>query len=343
MVNDTTGASDIRYRHALNVEIYGNTLIDCGNPIFQVSSIVLEDSSIHDNTTYRCGKWQIGVMRYSDIYNNKNHACNMPAVGTANYGAGRIFELVNGALGSSINSKVHHNSFYLDYGRPIQGLGTYGEEEIFHGPPVGYTYKVTYNTDLDQPQKIHFYENHISDDFYLFYGEYSNFDLGMNSMRDESSEVFVVGDTFRSSIYGDEGTVTAGGITSCSWIDNLNDGDGPREFEPGMEVASGEVIKILSGGNEYYKICMEGGECGDTLEPSTAVSGTAKFTNKVAYNPTAAAADHIKIAYRTRGVCTSSTRPETFLSAGRRMWETDTKKEVIYDGSDWVYNDIYTE
>lgn len=34
-------------------------------------------------------------------------------------------------------------------------------------------------------------------------------------------------------------------------------------------------------------------------------------------------------------ICTSSTRPSAPVS-GRRIWETDTSKELVYDGSSWI-------
>ena len=221
-------------------------------------------------------------------------------------------------------------------GKPIKGLNADGKEELYHGLPVGHLYVAAYGCTLTEPSKVHFYENHISDDFYVLYNpgyDYqgnSKFEGGINTLRDENSEVFIKGDTFRSSIYGDEGIVEKGGIISCSWLKTEAEGGIVREFEPYMAVAYGEIIKV----GDYYRICRKGGTCGETYN-----TGDAEFLSNDAtgYVPNAASAARIKITFKTRGVCTSDNRPASFLYAGRKMWETDTGRDIVYNGTAWVY------
>lgn len=319
-----------------NVEVYGNTLVSCSNTFITPNNII-RNCKIYNNTTYGCGQWELYAMESCDIYNNHCYACVMPEA-TVTWGANVLlsFRNVDGCKGTSF----HNNHFSLDYGESIYGLGQYGKEELYHGMPVGnrYVFCATPNGTNDST-KIHFYDNELSDDFIVYWGNAYNFQNnaffrgGICSLRNEHSEVFLENDIFRSVTYGDEGIVTAGGIISCSW---LNDA---RDFEPYMEVAYGEIIKL----DTRFAICDKAGTCGATLELGQGECGTARFLTANPYIPDTNSANRIKIAFKTRGVCTSETRPDSFLYAGRRMWETDTNKEIVYDGSDWVYNDIYTE
>lgn len=318
-----------------NIEIYGNMMASCNVAIYSADNKTLTDCSIHDNITYGCGQWFFNKLVSCDIYNNKNYGCRMPNL-TPYWGAGRILYIYS--FDGCANSSFYNNSFSLDYGKRILGLGEFGKEEFYHGLPVGYRYPAVSGATVSEPTKIHFYDNDLSDDFFVYYGDYdsfignSYFRGGMVSVKDESNEVFLEGDIFKSKTYGDEGVVTSGGIMSCSWLDEA------REFKPYMEVAYGEIIKL----GTRFKICSKGGTCGETLSLNQGDCGTATFlTNAVPYEPDSTSAGHINIAFRTRGVCTSETRPETFLFAGRRMWETDTNKEIVYDGTEWVYDDTY--
>lgn len=317
-----------------NVEVFGNTFVSCQTMIEAAEVSRLVNCKIYNNTSYGSGGLFFhGPVIDCDIYNNNNYGCKMPILEN-NRGAGRIVYFY--AFSDSQGSSFHDNHFSLDYGKSIYGLGEYGREEIYHGLPVGYGYRLCTGADLDSPEKIRFYNNKTSDDFHLLststydYTGNSHFGGGMCSIRNEASEVFLNGDIFRSSTYGDEGVVVKGGMISCSWLEDA------REFEPDMEVAYGEIIKV----GDYYRVCRVGGTCGETFD-----SGTAVFLGNDAngYVPDAASANRIEIVFTKRGVCTSETRPDSFLYAGRRMWETDTKKEIVYDGTDWVYNDIYTE
>lgn len=318
-----------------NIEIYGNMMASCDVAIYSASNKTLTDCSIHDNITYGCGQWNFTKLVNCDIYNNKNYGCRMPML-TPSWGVGRILYIYS--FDGCANSSFHNNKFSLDYGKSIFGLGEYGKEEFYHGLPVGYRYSAVSGANVKEPAKIHFYDNDLSDDFFVYYGNGEGlignnyFRGGMASVKDESNEVFLEGDVFKSKTYGDEGVVTSGGIMSCSWLDEA------REFEPYMEVAYGEIIKL----GTRFKICSQGGTCGESLTENQGVCGTATFlTYAVPYGPDSTSAGHINIAFRTRGVCTSETRPETFLFAGRRMWETDTNKEIVYNGAEWVYDDIY--
>lgn len=321
-----------------NISIYNNTLVSCGTPIGSNDYTIITNCDIYNNTTYGCGRWFFHALVDSTIHDNRSYGCKMP-LNTNSWGAGG---LINIGVANSSGSSFYHNSFSLDYGKPIKGLNTEGKEELYHGLPVGYRYVAASGCTLTEPSKVHFYENHMSDDFYVLYStsyDYqgnNKFEGGINTLRDENSEVFIKGDTFRSSVYGDEGIVEKGGMISCSWLKTEAEGGIVREFTPNMVVSYGEIIKV----GDYYRICRKGGTCGETYN-----SGDAEFvgTDATGHVPNAASASRIKIAFKTRGLCTSETRPDSFLYAGRRMWETDTNKEIVYNGSDWVYNDIYTE
>lgn len=318
-----------------NIEIYGNMMTSCEVAIYSASNKTLTDCSIHDNITYGCGQWFFNKLVDCEIFNNKNYGCRMLEQ-TPSWGAGYLLYIPG--FDSCANTSFHNNKFSLDYGKSIFGLGEYGKEEFYHGLPVGYRYRAVGGANVKEPAKIHFYDNDLSDDFFVYYGAYdsfignSYFRGGMASVKNESNEVFLEGDIFKSKTYGDEGVVTSGGIMSCSWLGEA------REFEPYMEVAYGEIIKL----GTRFKICSQGGTCGESLTENQGVCGTATFlTYAVPYGPDSTSAGHINIAFRTRGVCTSETRPETFLFAGRRMWETDTNKEIVYNGAEWVYDDTY--
>ena len=318
-----------------NIIVSGNLLTSCTQPI-NTGYYAIKNCKIFDNTFYGCGKWFFHSLIDCDIYNNRSYACKMPLL-DLNYGAEHIggFPLIHIYVFSNcINSKFHDNTFSLDMGTPMQGLTDDASQEIYHGLPLASVSSLVQSgqisrdgVPLDQPQKIHFYENKVSDDFVLFSPNTEHPTKGINSVKDEGSEVFLLGDTFKSS-YGDEGVVTSGAILSYSWLDNLNGGDGPREFEAGMEVSYGEVIKL----EDRYKVCMEAGECGETLDVAQEICGTARFLKPAGYTTPVG---ELFIRFKTRGICTSTTRPSTFLFSGRWMYETDTGKNIIYNGSEW--------
>lgn len=315
-----------------NISIYNNTLVSCGTPIGSNDYTIMTNCSIYGNTAYGCGRWGFHALVDSTIHDNRSYGCKMP-LSTSSWGASTIIAI---GVANSSGSSFYHNSFSLDYGKPIKGLNADGKEELYHGLPVGYRYTAASGCTLTEPSKVHFYENHISDDFYVLYSSDYNyqgnnkFEGGINTLRSENSEVFIKGDTFRSSIYGDEGIVISGCILSQSWLANVRDF---ANMSSGDSVEYGEIIKSGS----YYYTCSKAGTVGDTLRGGTAtfLSDDAKIFS--------APGGTLKIAFKTRGICTSQTRPDSFLYAGRRMWETDTNKEIVYDGSSWVYNDIYTE
>ena len=324
-----------------NVEVYGNTLVSCTNTFITPNNI-LRNCKIFNNTTYGCGQWQLYALKDCEIYNNRCYGCKMPE-STATWGANTLLYMRN--IDGSKGSSFHDNHFFLDYGESIYGLGEYGKEELYHGMPVGYKYVFCTLNSMSDPSKIYFHDNELSDDFVVYWGSSSSFQGnssfrgGICSVRDEQSEVFLEGDTFRSTTYGDEGIVVAGGIMSCSWLKTEAEGGVVRVFEPYMEVAYGEIIKH----DTRYFVCNRAGTCGATLELGQGECGTARFLTKNPYAPDSTSANRVKIVFTTRGFCTSETRPDSFLYDGRKMWETDTNREIIYDGSDWVYNDIYTE
>lgn len=315
-----------------NISIYNNTLVSCNSPIVSNDNTIVTNCDIYGNTTYGCGRWGFHALADSTIHDNRSYGCKMPLLSDT-WGSGSIIDI---GVANSSGSSFYHNSFSLDYGKPIKGLNADGKEELYHGLPVGFRYAAASGCTLTEPSKVHFYENHISDDFYVLYSasyDYQNnarFEGGINTLRDENSEVFIKGDTFRSSIYGDEGIVEKGGMISCSWLKTEEEGGIVREFEPYMAVAYGEIIKV----GDYYRICRKGGKCGETYN-----SGDAEFLSNDAtgYVPNTASASIINISFKTRGVCTSDNRPTSFLYAGRKMLETDTGRDIVYNGTSWVY------
>lgn len=333
-----------------NIDISSNTCISCERPIGTSQTVEslgyypkYIDCKIHDNITYGCGQWVFDKMINCEIYNNRSYGCRMPEL-TNTWGNGNLIKFSN--FDECSNTKFYGNMFSLDYGKSIYGLGEYGKEEIYHGLPVGFRYTLMMGATLTAPDKVHFHDNEMCDDFVVYwgrsYGDFENnayFRGGVCSVRNENSEVFLENDTFRSVTYGDEGIVTVGGIISCSWLKTEAEGGIVREFEPYMEVAYGEIIKL----DTRFAVCNKAGTCGATLELGQGECGTARFLTKNPYLPDTYSANNIKISFKTRGICTSQTRPDSFLYAGRKMWETDTNKEIVYNGSSWVYNDIYTE
>lgn len=318
-----------------NIEVYGNTLVSCSNT-FVTPNNTIRNCKIYNNTTYGCGQWELYAMVACDIYNNHCYGCVIPE-STTSWGGNLLLYLRN--VDGCKETSFHNNHFSLDYGKSIYGLGEYGKEELYHGLPVGFRYAFCSTGSNESPARINFYDNELSDDFTIYWGSSNNFQNnnffkgGICSVKNEQSEVFLEKDIFRSATYGDEGVVTAGGIISCSWLDEA------REFEPYMEVVYGEIIKLET----RFAVCDKTGTCGAALELGQGECGSARFLTVNPYIPDTNSANRIKIAFKTRGVCTSETRPDSFLYAGRRMWETDTNKEIVYDGSAWVYNDIYTE
>lgn len=330
-----------------NIEVHDNLMISCNKAVVAAGKKTLTGCKIHDNTTYGCGQWGFSTLINCDIYNNKNYGCKMPILSA--YGAGR---LIYAEFEKCLNTAFHDNHFSLDYGISMFGLGEFGKEELYHGLPVGNRFslinKIIYNKNgtisyvempLTESDKIHFYDNYMSEDFILCQGTIENFIEnngfvgGIASTRNETSEVFLKGDIFKSNIYGDEGVVETGGIISCSWLNKA------RMFEPNMTVSYGEIIKIKPGTTIYYKVCTKGGVCGETLTRNQAESGDATFLTPNGYVPNSASSSRIKIRFTKRGVCTSETRPATFLCEGRKMHETDTNKDITYNGNTWVYDE----
>ena len=341
-ISNTSQTASIKYNE--NIDIYGNTLVSCSRVVYmaQVGDNVADkrkmvNSHIYNNVTYGCGQWVLYRLVDCDIHHNYNYGCKMPVI-TETKGNGQLVSMLIADFNNSSRSSFHHNHFSLDYGKQMFGLGIDGKDESYHGLPLGYGYNLKVGLSLDAPDKIHVYENFVSDDFTVYFGAGNSyqgnakFENGLCSVRNENSEVFFKGDIFRSNNYGDEGIVLTGGMLSCSWLENV------REFTPNMTVEYGEIIKI----GTRYKICSKAGTCGDTLVVNQTVCGTAVFLggDATAYVPDANSANRLKIRFTKIGTCTSETRPSTFLYEGRRMYETDTKKEIVYDGVAWVYDYI---
>lgn len=325
----STDVGDRKYSD--NIEIYGNTLVSC-SATFLVESL-LKNSRVFNNVTYGCGQWNFGgAIIDCDIYNNRCYGCVMPEL-TSGWGAGRILVFLAGVFDNCKRSTFHHNHFSIDYGVSLYGLGESGKEQFFHGLPNGLRYSSVEGVNLSAPEKVYFFDNVLSDEFTLNYGPSSDyqdsvyFKGGLGSTKNEESEVFLENDIFKSKTYGDEGVVTKGGMVSNSWLNNA------RVFEPYMEVVYGEIIKL----GDYFKVCNRGGTCGETLTVYQGECGSARFTETPAIAATEHSASRIKIRFTKSGFCTSDSRPTIFLYEGRKMHETDTGRDIIYNGTTWVY------
>jgi len=309
-----------------NVEAYNNLLISCGAP-FRNESKILTNCNIHNNTTYQCGRWMFNKLIDCDIHDNKNYAVNLPnSDNSYKWGNGQGLLVRN--ITDCKNSRFHDNVFTLDYGKVYYGFGREGKPTKYGRIPVGAAHYEFGYASLDYPENLHIYNNKVSDDFYLYFGSATVFTGGLNTTRTETSEVFLVGDTFKSATYGDEGIVTSGAILSCSWLEDVREFSDMVENDD-LDVEYGEVIKL---DDTYYKLCNKSGTCDTTLAYNQGDCGTARFlTSTILVTP----GGSLSIKFTKRGTCTSLTRPETFLFKGRRMFETDTCKSIVYDGSEW--------
>lgn len=336
-----------------DVQIYENRFYGCGTSYF---SNICKNIKIYNNIE-RAHVTPI----YRDFWSDDK-------------GALYNFYRLNTEESSGI--EIHDNVYMADYGKQFYGLGTNGSSVSFPIPSRAPLLSNYDNGVLVTKKNVIFYNNVIddyiglqqyhecSDERWVLIGHKNPWDidrlthLNVGAVRNDDSCSIWLGDTFKSDVYGDEGYCMKGGYVAIpSYLLGL------PKYENGKLAYVGKLF-LEKQGDSYHdgtdgkikfvvvNYIRRGSEesqedyarpyetfLGGLIKGNTAVIGEQGVTiglindNKGWINLENQAPDMI---WTKEGVCLSTNRPSKFLVTGRRMYEQDTDKHIIYDGSAWV-------